>query len=344
MNFSELPKVELHLHLDCSVSYAVARRFRPGLSRSAYEEAFIAPPKCKDLADFLKRAVRGFELLQSEAALRQATLDLLGQLEAEHVLYAEIRFAPLLHTDGGLSPEAVVETVLAAIEEGTAAQQLEARLILCTLRRFSAAQSLATARLAHRYFGKGVAGFDIAGDEAAFPLGPHVPAFQWVHSKGIPATAHAGEAMGAESVLESLSKLHLKRMGHGVRSLEQQAAVDQLLAQGIHLEVCPTSNIQTDVYGTFRQHPINQLLEAGLPVSINTDGRALCNVSLSEEYQRIFEAFEWPAAQYQATLQSAIDAAFAPEPLKQRLSREIREKWRYGSSGEAGGSSASIYS
>ena len=81
-----------------------------------------------------------------------------------------------------------------------------------------------------------------------------------------------------------------------------------------------------------------------MPVSINTDGRALCNVSLSEEYQRIFEAFEWPAAQYQATLQSAIDAAFAPEPLKQRLSREIREKWRYGSSGEAGGSSASIYS
>lgn len=102
MNYSALPKVELHLHLDCSVSYPVAHQLKPGLTKQVFEEEFIAPPKCKDLADFLKRAVKGFELLQSREALRMATLDLLESLESEEVIYAEIRFAPLLHTQQGL--------------------------------------------------------------------------------------------------------------------------------------------------------------------------------------------------------------------------------------------------
>jgi adenosine deaminase len=327
MDYSSLPKVELHLHLDCSVSYALARQLQPGLSKKEYEATFIAPPKCKDLADFLKRAVRGFELLQSPQALRIATLELMEELSLEKVIYAEIRFAPLLHTRGGLSGAAVVESVLEALEEGQRTQNVKAGLILCTLRRFNAAQSMATARLAQRYYGQGVVGFDIAGDEAGFELAPHIPAFQYVHEKGIPATAHAGEARGPESVLQSLDHLHLSRIGHGVRITEDQRVLDRVQEAGLHLEICPTSNIQTDIYDTLHGHPIDQLLKAGFPLSINTDGRTLVNVSLSEEYRRIASAFHWSAEEYLLTLGAAVNAAFTTEEVKSELRRQINSAW-----------------
>jgi len=111
MPFRSFPKVELHLHLDCSLSYAVASRLRPGLSRGEYERDFVAPPRCRSLADFLTRAPTGFRLLQDREALRLATEDLFRQLEEDGVVYAEIRFAPLLHTEKGLTAEDVVETV-----------------------------------------------------------------------------------------------------------------------------------------------------------------------------------------------------------------------------------------
>lgn len=334
MDYSSLPKVELHLHLDCSVSYAVARQFEPGLSKNVYEQEFIAPPKCKDLADFLRRAVKGFEVLQSRAALRLATLDLLEQLHAERVIYAEIRFAPLLHTQQGLAAEAVIETVLEALAEGQAGRNTHTGLILCTLRRFDAAQSMATARLAARYHGQGVVGFDIAGDEANFELAPHIPAFQYVHESGVPATAHAGEARGPESVRESIQHLHLSRIGHGVRITEAPRLMDEVKAAGLHLEICPTSNIQTDIYAAMPDHPINGLLQQGFPLSINTDGRTLVNVSLSEEYRRIAAAFHWSAGQYRATLEAAIDAAFTTEMVKTGLRRRIAAAWSNGPSAD----------
>lgn len=331
MDYSALPKVELHLHLDCSVSYPVARQLKPGLSAKVFEEEFIAPPKCKDLADFLKRAVKGFELLQSRKALRMATLDLLETLKAEQVIYAEIRFAPLLHTQQGLSPEAVVETVLEALKEGQQGKAIQTGLILCTLRRFDEARSMETARLAARYHAQGVVGFDIAGDEANFELSPHIPAFQYVHEKGIPATAHAGEARGPESVRESVKHLHLSRIGHGVRITEDPGVMDEVRSAGLHLEICPTSNIQTDIYPAMPGHVIHQLLQEGFPLSINTDGRTLVNVSLSEEYRRIAYAFHWSPDQYRATLEAAVEAAFTTEAIKSSLRRQILETWGGGS-------------
>ena len=331
MDYSSLPKVELHLHLDCSVSYEVASQLHPGLSKKVYRDEFIAPPKCKDLADFLKRAVKGFELLQSREALQMATLDLLKQLDKDKVVYAEIRFAPLLHTQGGLAPEAVVEAVLEAFQSKEAPEGVHANLILCTLRRFSKTQSMVTAQLAERFHSQGVVGFDIAGDEANFELAPHIPAFQYVYEKGIPATAHAGEARGAESVKASIAHLHLSRIGHGVRVTEDPGVMEQLMEAGLHLEVCPTSNIQTDIYEALPDHPIHKLLNEGFPLSINTDGRTLVDVTLSEEYDRVSKAFHWNPSQYKATLNAAINAAFTTDEVKTKLRATVHSGWGDGS-------------
>lgn len=328
MDFTAIPKIELHLHLDCSISYKVAETLRPGLSRVAFRDAFTVPPKCRDLAEFLSYAQTGIQLLQNERALRLVTLDLLEQLAAEHVLYAEIRFAPLLHTQAGLPPEAVMDTVTAALAEGQQQTGVKAGLILCTLRSFNEAQGLQTATLAQQYRTRGVVGFDIAGDEAGYPLSPHVAAFEAIHEAGLPATAHAGEARGASSVWQTLEQLKVQRIGHGVRSVEDEAVLQLLKQKRIHLEICPTSNIQTDIYERMPDHAVDWFYREGFSLSINTDGRTLVGVTLAEEYQKLHDAFGWGKAHFQRCNLHALEAAFLPEEEKKELARAIDDGYR----------------
>ena len=328
MDFTAFPKVELHLHLDCSISYSLAKRLQPGLSRAQYENAFIAPAKCRDLTDFLARAQNGIRLLQSRESLRWVTLDLLEQLRADGLIYAEIRFAPLLHTQRGLSAEAVMDTVTQAFLEGQRATGLRGGLILCTLRKFSREQGLRTVELAERYRAQAVVGFDIAGDEASFALTPNEAAFAKARAYALPTTAHAGEARGPESVRTAIEKLRVQRIGHGVRSVEDKAALQLVKDRGIHLEICPTSNIQTDIYEDLSVHPVDQLLRAGVSIGINTDGRSLVGVSLSEEYRRLWKAFGWEKATFQRCNAYALEAAFAPEDTKAALRAELQRGWQ----------------
>lgn len=310
-----LPKVELHLHLDCSISYDAARSLDP-VSHDEYERRFVAPPKCTDLMDLLQFVDRPIELMQSEDALRLVTNDLFDQLAADRVVYAEIRFAPLLHTRGGLLPERVLEAVTAAAAEASRRTGVLYGILVCTLRHFSQAESLESARLAVEGSDSGVVGFDIAGDEAGYPLEPHVAAFDTARRGGLALTAHAGEALGAHSVRETLDRLRPSRIGHGVRSIEDPAAVALLKAGRIHLEICPTSNVQSDVCESLGDHPVERLRKAGVSLGISTDGRALCGVSLSQEYGRLHRTFGWDASTFAAVNRAAAEASFAPAQVQ----------------------------
>ncbi len=197
MDFKAYPKVELHLHLDCSLSYNVVHRINPSITQEAYRHDFIAPAKCTNLVDFLTRAPCGITLMQTSEQLCLVVFDLFEQFQQENLLYAEIRFTPLLHTQGGLSPERVVEVVEVATAQASASTDIEARLILCTHRHFSAEESLQTAKLVERFHGTCVAALDLAGDEAGFPIIPHIPAYQYAVDRNLPRTAHAGEASGS---------------------------------------------------------------------------------------------------------------------------------------------------
>src|SRR5690349_11150031 len=153
------PKVELHLHLDCSLSYDVVQVLKPSVTIEEYRQSFIAPPKCPDLADYITRAVKGCELMQTEEQLRLVTLDLFRQLEADNVIYAEIRFAPLLHTMQGLTPDEIIRAVNEATHEGIKKYGVEAGIILCTLRHYSEYQSMETVELVKKYKDTHVVGF-----------------------------------------------------------------------------------------------------------------------------------------------------------------------------------------
>jgi adenosine deaminase len=317
---SSLPKIELHLHLDCSLSYDVVNQLRPGITEKEYKQNFIAPEKCIDLADFLRCSPSGIELMQTEDELRAIVTDLFQQLHKENVIYAEMRFAPFLHVSNGLSPGEVVEIVADSVQESIDATGINAGIILCTLRHFDEEQSLHTIKLVERHiYNTPVVGFDIASDEAGFPIDAHKKAFDYAIKRDIPRTAHAGEARGAGSVWETLRYFKPQRIGHGVRSIEDERLVEYLVNHDIHLEICPTCNIQINVFDEYSDHPINHLYEAGVSVGVNTDARALVNVSLTDEYLRLADVFDWGIDHFYRCNMNALEHAFIPDSEKESL-------------------------
>ena len=263
--------------------------------------------------------------MQDEAALRLVVEDLFEQLASDGVVYAEIRFAPLLHLGNGMRADAVVAAVDAATEACIRSTGIEARLILCTLRHFNAAQGLETARLVERFQGSRVVALDLAGDEKAFAIDAHVPAFRHAMEHGLHRTAHAGEARGAESVWETLRAFQPSRIGHGVRSIEDASLIEHLRAERIHLEVCPSSNVQTCAVRSYADDtPIGALYRAGVPLSINTDARTITDISLSREYQRLQDQFGLGALrEFLACNLEALRASFVEDSVRASLSQKL---------------------
>ncbi|MFO7447320.1 MAG: adenosine deaminase [Ignavibacteriaceae bacterium] len=318
-----LPKVELHIHLDCSVSYEVVKKLWPSVSEEEYRKRFIGPDNCTNLRDFLKCVSNGIDLMQTETEIREVVNGLFHQLQQDNVIYAEIRFAPLLHLNNKLLPEEVVEIAVDAVRVCSHSTGIKAGIILCTLRHFSEEQNLQTIKLVEQFINTNVVAFDIAGDEAGYPVDAHKKAFEYAIKKNIPVTAHAGEAKGADSVWETLKYFNPQRIGHGVRSTEDARLIEYVIKNNIHLEVCPTSNILTGIYRNYSEHPVNHLFNAGVSIGINTDGRSLINVSLTDEYIKLAEAFNWQGKHFYACNINALNHTFLPGKEKEEFKKVL---------------------
>jgi adenosine deaminase len=328
MQYRQLPKIELHIHLDCSLSYAVVQQLDSSVSFEQYQEEFIAPEGCSDLLEYIRRSAKGYTLMQTKEQLRLVTLDFLEQMDRDNVIYVEIRFAPLLHTEKGLKPAEVIEGIQDALKEGSLRYHVIARLILCTLRNYTEEQSMETVKLVEQYQPQGwVVGFDIAGDEAGYPVSAHEKAFAYANEKGIPCTAHAGEACGASSVWEVLRHFHPSRIGHGVRSTEDPALLEHLKKHDIHLEICPSSNLRTNIYQQIADHPLDTIYQTGISLSVNTDARTVTPVTLSSEYELIASTFGWTLADFLQCNLEAVKHSFASEALKVELKARLLEAY-----------------
>jgi len=328
MELRSLPKIELHLHLDCSLSFQAVSALAPSVTREEYQREYIAPARCANLADFLSRAPKGFQLMQTEDSLRLVTEDVFQQLVDDGVIYAEIRFAPLLHTERGLSPERVVAVVERAVERLIGETGMQAGLILCTLRHFTEKQSMLTARLVEKFRGSRVVALDLAGDEAGFPLDAHVGAYRYAREHGLFRTAHAGEALGPESVWETLRLLDPQRIGHGTRSIEDPKLVEHLHRKRIHLEVCPSANVQIiPSIASMEEHPIDRLYRAGVFLNVNSDSRMLTPTTLTREYECLQRVFIWSEQDLLRANLMGLDAAFVDDGVKQRLKRCLLEAY-----------------
>ncbi len=313
-------RVELHCHLDASVRLTtiaeLAEEQGMSLPRPVRELA-VAPARPTSLPDYISRIDVALAVLQTTRALRRAAAELVEDWARDGVVYGEARFAPQLHRRRGLTLAQVLDAVAEGLAEGSATTGVPTGLILCCLRPDPVSTSLQVAELAaenaHR-----VSGLDLAGDEA-LPAAPHIPAFRLAHSAGLPVTVHAGEARGPDSIREALDDLGARRIGHGVRAIQDDRLVERLARDAVPLEVCPKSNAQTGAVPSLAEHPARRLLRRGVPITVSTDGRTVSDTTLTEEFTLLRRHVGWSDADERAALHNAIAAAFLSPDQRERL-------------------------
>ncbi|MCV0404358.1 MAG: adenosine deaminase [Chloroflexi bacterium] len=290
-----LPKAELHQHLDGSLrpETAVELAADAGMDLSLDEarRRMVGPERCRDQAELLSYFDLPIALLQTEAALERASFELVEDLVADGVTYAEIRWAPRLHLEAGLSVAAVIDAVAAGVARATREagdREVLVNLIVTAMRSHPPGANVELARTAGAAGGL-VVGFDLAGPEEAWPAPPHAAAFLAAREVGLALTAHAGEVAGEQRVREVLD-FGVRRVAHGVTAAGDDALLQLLRARGVTLDLCPTSNVQAGIVASLADHPIGVLHRAGVSVTISTDDRTVTGVSLSEEMARTASA------------------------------------------------------
>lgn len=330
-----LPKVDLHLHLDGSLRTQTVLELAqqqgiplPGRTLDELRGILEVWGKAKDLADYLTRFDLPVRILQRPDALTRVARELVEDISQENVRYAEIRFAPWLHTRRGMRLSQAIQAVLVGLRQGEERSGVKTSLIVCCMRHHSPQDNLTLAEVAAAFKGQGLGGLDLAGDEAlTTPATLPVAAFRLAQEQGLHRTVHAGEAAGPESINAAVHLLGAERLGHGVRLREDPALMEEVRQRGIALEMCPTSNVQTNVVNTLADHPIDTYLRAGIRVTVNTDNRRVSDTSLTQEYTLMVKLFGWGLEEIIATTRNSLQAAFLPEEEREALLAMFEREW-----------------
>jgi adenosine deaminase len=337
-----MPKAELHLHLDGSLRPATAlelvleragRRLPwwPGdLPRdlAAVRAHLVAPERCADQAELLRAFDLPVALLQDAEAIERAARELAGDVAAEGTRYAEVRWAPSLHTAGGLTLAEGIAAVVAGSAAGARASGIVVRLIAVAIRTQDPGTAVEVARAAAAFRADGVVGFDLAGREREAPDPTRfAEAFAEARARGLAVTCHAGEWGGASQVRRALA-MRPARIAHGAPAADDPALVAELRARGVVLDLCPTSNVQAGVVADLAAHPLPRLLRAGVRVTLSTDDRTVSDTMLVDELARAMAVMGLRPPEVLRLVREAWLAAFldAEEPLRARLLADF-DRW-----------------
>ncbi len=323
------PKVLLHDHLDGGLrpQTVVELAAENGYSNLPTNDAaelsqwMVRGASRLDLTLYLETFAHTVGVMQTRDALERVAAECAEDLDADGVVYAEVRFAPELHTEAGLSLDEVVEAVLAGFEAGSANRNIQIGTLLTAMR--TAARSLEIAELAIRHRDRGVVGFDIAGAEAGNPPTRHLDAFHLIQRENFHFTIHAGEAYGPPSIWEAVQYCGTERLGHGMRIIDDinfdSGGIPQLgrLAafirdRRIPLELCPTSNVHTGAALSIAKHPIKMLSDLRFRVTVNTDNRLMSATSMTQEVMQLVEEFGFTWTDIQWLTINAMKSAFIP--------------------------------
>lgn len=308
-----MKKVELHLHLDGSLDINYASKLA---GRDITSE--MVSRNDTSLTDYLKKFDLPAKLFQDYDDIVNFSYLLAKSLEDEEVIYAEVRFCPFFH-DKKIS----VDRVITGIKEGfSKVLSVKINLIFCMMRHFSFEENMKIVRLAQKYYGNGCCALDLAGDEFNFKTYTFKELFEEVKKTGIPFTIHAGEADGYQSVLDAIS-LGAKRIGHGIRCIEDLETIKKLKDKNIILEICPDSNLDTFSVNSIEEHPVKQLDDLGILITISTDNRTVSETSLANEYTSLKKAFGFTDDDFIRFNLNAIEGAFISENEKRELKRQL---------------------
>ncbi|MEM6910315.1 MAG: adenosine deaminase [Verrucomicrobiota bacterium] len=340
LDFRALPKVLLHEHLDGGLRPATVIELARengyhGLPTQDPEDLatwFHRGAKRGNLPEYLEGFAHTIAVMQTAEALERVAYEFLEDMAADGVFYAEIRFAPVFHTEAGLTQDEVVAAVVAGLTRGGQAFGVEWGVIICAMR--NRRDSLEAAQLAISWRGRGVVGFDLAGEEAGYPPKDHLEAFQTIHRANFNITLHAGEAFGKESIWQALQWCGAHRLGHGTRLVEDfieeepevlrpGSLARYVLDHRIPLEMCLSSNVDTGACPSLATHPFPLFLKSGFRVSLNTDDRLMSDTELSREYRLATETFDLSWSDLEKITLNAMKSAFAPHAQRVDLISRI---------------------
>lgn len=324
----DLPKVELHLHLEGAAPPAFIR----GLAKAKHEDISgifdeRGAYKYKDFWDFLKVYEAATSVLRTPEDYHRLTLAVLEESAASGVIYSETFLSP--DFCGGRDLGAWREYLAAireAAEEAEAKNGIVLRGIITCIRHFGPDKARETAVCAAETAGDWIVGFGIAGDEKSGTPKDFLWSFDCAREADLRLTAHAGEWGGPESVRDALDDLGVERIGHGVRAIEDLSLVDRIAEQGIVLEVCPGSNIALGLYPGWRKHPIHRLRERGVKVTVSTDDPPFFHTTMAHEYDRLADAFDWDEGVFAELAIASAEASFADRKTKEKILKRLEKK------------------
>ena len=339
---SSLPKVVLHDHLDGGLraatllelaeaaGYAGLPHRDPGALAAWFDQS-----RSGSLVRYLASFEQTVAVMQTPEALRRVAREAVEDLAADGVVYAEIRFAPSLHTRRGVGLGEAIDSVLEGIAEGGAATGTVAKVIVSAMRQEDGSEEVAVAAAAGA--GRGVVGFDLAGPEGGYPASRHRRALSAAGESGLGLTIHAGEAAGPESIADALD-CGAVRIGHGVqvihdvvrsngRILELGPIAARVLEGRTPLELCPSSNVHTSAVASAASHPLGMLHRAGFVVTVNTDNRLMSATSMGAELSLAADLLGLDGNDIRQVTMNAVEAAFCDEETRAALRRRLAGGW-----------------
>lgn len=321
-DLAALPKIDLHCHLDGSLSL----EFMNSILRYADHNELrryvqVDGMTCTSLAGYLEKFQAPLQCLQTAEHIRRAARSFMVSLVPDHVIYVEVRFAPVLLAGPLLSVKDVLELVLAGLKDGQQETGIPFGVILCAMRGHSPERNREVLSLAGDYLGRSVCAMDLAGNEAKYPVSEYRTLFDDASDRGIPFTIHAGECGSAQNIRDAV-QLGARRIGHGL-AMAGDASLQRLCAErGVGIEMCPTSNFQTKAVSSSEVYPIWEFMDRGLAVTVNTDNRTVSDTTITQEFALLRDRYGFSERDFRQLTQNAIDQCFADDETKQVLTAQ----------------------
>ena len=328
-----LAKLDLHCHLDGSMSAEAIESLLKDeslekngeeLSIEQIRQRLQLSPDNKSLAQYLEKFDLPISCIQNEKGLELAAYDLLKNAAKENVRYIEVRFAPMISVNDNISTSQVIEAVLLGIKKAEAEFAIKGQVIVCAMRNFPLESNIEMLKVARNYLREGVCALDLAGDEAAYPTKEQVDLFLKAKSLEMPYTIHSGETGSVENVKVAVG-LGAKRLGHGIALIKDNNLMKEVRDRRIGIEMCPTSNLQTKAVNSWSEYPLNDFLNQGLLVSINTDNRTISNTTITKEFIQINENLGVNEDAIKKIIENSIEMSFADDNLKHNILKLLKE-------------------
>ncbi len=333
--FRKMPKIELHRHLEGSLRFEtlvdISRIHGMTIPIQKNFQKMVQVQLTDPLTfeNFLSKFQTLRQFYKSPEVIRRVAYEAVEDAAKENIYYMELRFTPIaLSRIEGFPIEDVMDWVTESVQQANDKFGIHTNLIVSVNRHETVKEAENVLKIAMNYLDRGIVGVDLAGNEAEYSAMPFQSLFNDVQKDGIKVTIHAGEWAGADNIYEAISEIKADRIGHGVRVVESQQAIDLAVEKNIPFEVCITSNVQSGVFSTIEEHSVKKMIDAGIFVTINTDDPGISQITLSDEYQILNRKFNFSVERLYFLSNASIQAAFLPEDQKKTLLKKFKTEFR----------------